>query len=214
MYEDSKLHKYMSVLQPSEYDISYFDPQLTSMRHNAGYSLGYKKWPRINDDFVPHAESTGEFYGDLGKYLVQRFNLAGKKILDVGCAKGFVVEGLRNAGADAWGIDVSEYAVNAAELVVRPFLIIGDARDALSQFANNEFDILFSRWTLSCFSDTDLPALIAQMNRVARLQVHLIWEDFMPNFYNAKPLADWRAMGFKKGTILIPKNRMNNFLTK
>ena len=79
----------MPVLQPSEYDIRYFDPQLSDYKHNAGYSLGYKKWFRISDDFVSHVESTGEFYYDLGKYLVQRFNLQGKKILDF-----FILSGL------------------------------------------------------------------------------------------------------------------------
>lgn len=204
----------MPVIPANEYDISYFDPQNSQYSHNGGYSLGYKKWPRISDDFLPHAESTGEFYGDLGRWAAQRWNLVGKKVLDLGCAKGFVVEGLRNAGVDAYGLDVSEYAVNAADPTVRPYLTIGDARTALANYKNLEFDVLFSRWFLDCMPDEDLPALITQMNRVARQQVHCVFPDVLPNYYNCKLPDVWKTYGFKKGTIIIPANRVNNYVTK
>lgn len=39
----------------------------------------------------------------------------------MGCAKGFLVRHLRQLGVDAWGIDVSHYAIEAAPEEVRPF---------------------------------------------------------------------------------------------
>lgn len=44
--------------------------------------------------------------------IVEHFGLeAGARVLDVGCAKGFLVKDLVDQGIDAFGIDVSEYAL-------------------------------------------------------------------------------------------------------
>ena len=42
-------------------------------------------------------------------------------VLDVGCAKGFLVEALRDQGMEAFGIDISEYAVASVRKDIRPF---------------------------------------------------------------------------------------------
>lgn len=45
--------------------------------------------------------------------LIDHFGLSrGDRLLDVGCAKGFLVKELVELGIDAYGIDVSEYAVH------------------------------------------------------------------------------------------------------
>src|SRR3972149_7064299 len=98
----------MSVLQPSEYDISYFDGNKTSLKHNAGYS-SYERWYRNSNDFVPTEQSTGEYFKDLALKLKNDYILQGKKVLELGCAKGFIVEDLRSMGIDAYGIDISSY---------------------------------------------------------------------------------------------------------
>lgn len=44
------------------------------------------------------------------------------RILDVGCAYGFLVKHLRRRGFDAWGVDLSEYALGQAPVDVKDFL--------------------------------------------------------------------------------------------
>lgn len=39
----------------------------------------------------------------------------GESVLDVGCAKGYLVKALRWLGRDAWGYDPSEYAISQAD---------------------------------------------------------------------------------------------------
>ena len=39
----------------------------------------------------------------------------GQTILDYGCAKGFLVKALRMLGRDAWGVDISSYAIGQAD---------------------------------------------------------------------------------------------------
>lgn len=43
-------------------------------------------------------------------------------ILDYGCAKGYLVKALRMLGHEAWGVDISHYALSAAPEDVRAFL--------------------------------------------------------------------------------------------
>ena len=44
--------------------------------------------------------------------IISHFGLTtGSRVLDIGCAKGFLVKDLVNLGMDAFGIDISEYAV-------------------------------------------------------------------------------------------------------
>ena len=136
----------MTMLQPDEYNISYFDGGKTSLSHNAGYSR-YRRWERINNDFLPHSESTGEYWKDFAKRLLQDYDLKGKKVLEIGCAKGYVIEDLRDLGVDAYGLDVSSYAIGEAVEKVKPYLTVADARTHFKNYSVDEFDFIFSRWT-------------------------------------------------------------------
>lgn len=60
--------------------------------------------------------------------IINHFGLrSGARILDFGCAKGFLVTEFRKLGMDAWGLDVSEYAINNAEPETLPFLQLAPA---------------------------------------------------------------------------------------
>ena len=50
-------------------------------------------------------------------------------VLDVGCAMGFLVEALRQRGAEAFGVDISEYAIKNVHPDVRPYCWLGTATD-------------------------------------------------------------------------------------
>jgi len=64
----------------------------------------------------------------VAKDIVAYFGLKpGDKVLDVGCAKGFLVKDLLEIGIDAYGIDVSEYALTHCEPEVVGRLQIGSA---------------------------------------------------------------------------------------
>lgn len=53
--------------------------------------------------------------------------LSPKTVLDVGCAVGYLVEGLRDRGVDAKGIDVSEYAISQVRDDIKPYCAIQSA---------------------------------------------------------------------------------------
>jgi len=62
--------------------------------------------------------------------IVDHFRLkSGDKVLDIGCAKGFLVKDLLALGIDAYGVDVSKYALMNCEPEVVGRLQIGSAED-------------------------------------------------------------------------------------
>ena len=196
----------MTFLQPNEYDISYFDGKLGSYKHNAGYTV-YQRWFRINNDFVPYDQSTGEYWKDLALRFKLDYSLQNKKVLEIGSAKGYIVQAMRELGINAYGIDVSQYAFDCADKEVKPYLRVADIRTALSEYSSNEFAYLFSRNTLCCFIDEEIIAMIIQMNRIAVQQVHWIMETGNNQYYNLKRiqiLID--QFSWKKGTIFTKNN--------
>lgn len=46
----------------------------------------------------------------------------GDTIMDFGCAKGYLTHAFRLLGADAWGVDISEYAINEAPREIQPYI--------------------------------------------------------------------------------------------
>lgn len=54
----------------------------------------------------------------------------GQRVLDFGCAKGFVTKALRMLRRDAWGIDISRYALSQAPEDVREFVSFVEDLDA------------------------------------------------------------------------------------
>ncbi len=201
------------VLQTNEYDVSYFDGKTVALRHNAGYNK-YERWFR-NDGI----NSLGEFWKDKAKKLFDTYLLNGKKVLELGCAKGFIVEDLRVMGVNCFGLDASSYAIGKASDIVKPFLTIADARTELAKYGDNAFDVVFSLRFLECIPEADLSALINEMNRISKFQFHFI-DEFVGAksgaglYYLNKSLTNWISYNFSEGTILISEENYNTVLTK
>jgi len=68
-----------------------------------------------------------EFFGGIAEQIVKR--IAPASVLDAGCAMGMVVEALRDRGVEAFGVDISEYAIENARSDVRPFCRVGSILD-------------------------------------------------------------------------------------
>jgi hypothetical protein len=59
------------------------------------------------------------FFGSIADRIVS--DIAPGTVLDAGCALGFLVESLRDRGVDAFGIDVSDYAIASVRPDMKPF---------------------------------------------------------------------------------------------
>ncbi len=67
------------------------------------------------------------FFGSIADRIVS--DIQPRTVLDAGCAMGFLVEALRARGVQAWGIDISEYAIGQAHPSVRDFCRVGSITD-------------------------------------------------------------------------------------
>jgi SAM-dependent methyltransferase len=101
--------------------------------------------------------------------LREHFGLTGRSsLLDVGCAKGFMLHDLAELipGITVRGIDVSAYAIANAIEDVRPFVQVGDAR-ALP-FPDRSFDVVISINTVHNLEREDCATALREIERVAR----------------------------------------------
>ena len=68
-----------------------------------------------------------EFFGGIADRVVA--DIQPRKVLDVGCAIGMLVEELRKRGVEAYGVDISEYAIAQADESVRSYCWVGSASE-------------------------------------------------------------------------------------
>jgi len=70
-----------------------------------------------------HNEAWMGVFNLIADHIVNEFHP--RSVLDAGCAMGFLVESLRQRGVEAWGIDVSEYAIQNVLPDFRPYCKVG-----------------------------------------------------------------------------------------
>lgn len=63
-----------------------------------------------------------------------------RTVLDAGCALGFLVEALRKLGIEAYGIDISEYAIQNTHPDIRPYCQVG----SISKPFPMKYDLIIS----------------------------------------------------------------------
>jgi SAM-dependent methyltransferase len=68
-------------------------------------------------------------------------------VLDFGCAKGFLVRALRDCSINAYGCDISKYALENADELAKPYL---------KESYSNKFDFIVSRNTLEHLTEQEL----------------------------------------------------------
>jgi len=91
---------------PAEwYDGGYFEDGTKS-----NWQDGYH-WPSFAGVFTETASFLSSTFAEATSFL------------DVGCAKGFLVRTLREAGKPCWGVDHSRWALDHADPAARPFLL-------------------------------------------------------------------------------------------
>jgi len=93
---------------------------------------------------------------------------AGQRVLDIGCAKGFLLHDLRQVvpGLCVTGIDVSSYAIGHAMDDVRPRLLLGSAERL--PFPAGSFDLVVSINTIHNLERSDCVRALAEIERVGR----------------------------------------------
>lgn len=82
------------------------------------------------------------FFEQIAEKIIK--NYAPKTVLDVGCAYGYLVEALRCRGVEAYGIDISEYAISCVTSEIRPYVFLNSASEELPKNMPHHYDVIVS----------------------------------------------------------------------
>lgn len=138
--------------------------------------------------------------------------LATRTVLDAGCGIGLLVRSLRERGVEAWGIDISEYAIGQVPGSVREYCSLGSVTDEL----NRDFDLIVFIEVVEHLP----PALGRQaLENITRHTERVLFsstpDDFSePTHVNVQPTEHWveqfRKLGFARdfdfdATVVAPQ---------
>ncbi|HYT60264.1 MAG TPA: class I SAM-dependent methyltransferase [Haliangiales bacterium] len=111
--------------------------------------------------------------------LISHYGLKpGDKVLDIGCAKGFLVHEFLHAlpGLEVAGLDVSDYAIANAMPEVKPFLRVGTAAEL--PYPDRHFDLVVSINTLHNLYLPDLFKALREIERVGRRHKFIVMDSY------------------------------------
>ncbi len=131
-----------------------FDREFFDGQRSTGYG-GFSYHPRFWQPVIPTFQ--------------RHFGLtAASSVLDVGCAKGFMLHDLAELipGITVKGIDVSTYAIENAIDSMKPHLVVADAREL--PFDDASFDVVIAVNTVHNLDRPDLIRSLQEIERVKR----------------------------------------------
>ena len=135
------------------------------------------------------------FWTDVVKDFIKHYDLKpGSKILDVGCAKGFMLHDFKQAlpELEVKGIDVSEYAIRNSIPDIKPFVSVGNAKD-LSEFKDKEFDLVISINTIHNLPLEECKQALREIQRVGKNA--FITMDAWRNSEQEQRMHNWNLTG-------------------
>lgn len=109
------------------------------------------------------------FWSETVRLISEHYGLSERSsLLDIGCAKGFMLADFREylPNVKLRGVDISAYAIERAYSTVRSDICLGDARDL--PFGDNEFDLVLSINTLHNLDRLGVIDALREIERVSR----------------------------------------------
>lgn len=104
------------------------------------YSKLYNAYYYAHDCGRPYVrdEEWLRFFDTIAEHIVN--DIQPTTVLDAGCAMGFLVESLRQRGVEAFGMDVSEYAIQNVHPDIKPYCWVGSITEPFPQ----RYDLIVS----------------------------------------------------------------------
>lgn len=101
--------------------------------------------------------------------FIKHFNLnENSKVLDVGCAKGFMLFDMKEAipNITIEGIDISSYAIENAKEEIKSFLKVANAKEL--PYEDSSFDVVISINTIHNLEKKECAKALQEIQRVSR----------------------------------------------
>ncbi len=127
------------------------------------------------------------FFGAIADEIVR--SLRPKRVFDAGCAMGMLVESLWDRGVEAWGADISEYAIGSVRRDMRPYCRVG----SIVESAGGKFDLVVCIEVLEHMPEEEARRAVGQFAEAADTVLFSSNpNDFTePTHINVHPIIYW-----------------------
>lgn len=131
------------------------------------------------------------FFYNIADNIISKY--APVTVLDMGCAFGYLVSALRKKGVQAYGIDISEYALSQADEKIKPYIKAMSALDELPPEFPKKYDLVVSIEMIEHLYEEDGLEVIKKMTEYAdRVLLSSTDNDFAePTHVNVQPKEYW-----------------------
>jgi O-antigen biosynthesis protein len=167
------------------YDASYYESYGPRDEEGALLSPPYRRGE-------PHWQ---EFFGAIADRIIEQ--LRPQTVLDAGCAIGFLIEELRARGVDAWGVDVSEWAIDQVPPALQPYCRVS----VLTKEFDRDYDLIICTEVLEHMPGHEAEAAIANICRHSDTVLFSSSPDDFeePTHLNVQPSDYWIGLFASQG---------------
>lgn len=178
---------------------------------NSVYNKRYYEEYNVGVASVDYSTSqyTKAFLESIAERIVN--DLQPKTVLDAGCAMGHLVAALRDRGVEAYGIDISEYAVTHAREDIREYCFQGSLAEPMPKGLPERFDLVVSIEVLEHLYTEDGEKAIANLCKLTDAIIFSSTpDDFSdPTHLNVQQREYWARLfaqnGFLDDLVYRPK---------
>jgi glycosyltransferase involved in cell wall biosynthesis/SAM-dependent methyltransferase len=120
-----------------------------------------------------------------------------RSALDVGCAKGFLVEALRDRGVEAFGFDISTYAIDQVREDVRPYCLVA----SILEYVPRRVDLVVCIEVLEHLHESEAEAAVGKLCQCADdiLFSSTPTDETEPTHINVQPVEYWADLFARQG---------------
>lgn len=131
-----------------KFSYDYFD--------NKNYNRGYNSY--IDDGR----------YIETVKKIINYYNLSNNSnVLEIGCAKGYLLNAFLDHGVKVTGMDISEYAIRNSDNTIKKFLKVIDISNGIP-LEDNSMDIIIAKEILPHIDPMKIDFVLSEIKRVCK----------------------------------------------
>ena len=148
-----------------------------------------------------HNEYWLKFFGSVADEIIRY--LKPQTVFDAGCALGLLVEALRDRGVEAWGVDISEFAIQNVQEDIRPYCRVASIANAIE----GRYDLVTCIEVLEHMAPEEASRAIANMAAASDVILFSSTPSDLsePTHINVHPPIDWlkqfAAVGFSPDLV-------------